>query len=391
MKIKPYLILAAGVLVQLCLGSVYAWSVIGSGLRTDLGLTSSQTELIYGLSIGVFALGTTVTGRLVYRFGPRLMTLVSGLLFALSFWGASQSGGNPLLLTLTLGVVMGLGIAFGYVCPLTVSVAWFPAHKGLVTGLAVMGFGGGAVVSAAVIRFLYESGTPMLSILWPVGLVGGGAILLSALVLEFPPSQETASKGHAPRIHEHRTSFWKTGVFWALAGAMFLGTVGGLIVIGKITSIGKEYGQEALVGLALALLPLGNASGRLLWGALLDRLGTKAIPLSFGFMALGFFLLAFSPQQPFFYPLGALLTGLQFGASLVLYAAFSERYYGIGAIGRVYPYIFVFYGLAALLGPWTGGVIHDALGSYTALLFGLTVMALGGMVLTLTTLRSRKV
>lgn len=379
---KKYLVLLAGFVIQVCLGSVYAWSVIGAGFRTELGLLSWQTELIYGLSIGTFAFGTMFTGNMVYRFGPRLMSLVSGGLFALAFTIGAMSGGNFFLLLLGMGLTMGAAISFGYVCPLSTAVAWFPQHKGLVTGLAVMGFGGGSMISGALINALSGSGLSMLAILQILGPLAGLAIVISALFLTLPEQRLGLSgtrPGTTPRILPHEKQFYRTPVFWALALSMFLGTIGGLIVIGKITSIAQEYKLGVYGPLSLAVLASGNALGRLLWGSLMDRLGSRAIFISFGLMSAGFMLLTLANGSLPIFLAGTLLTGLQFGASLVIFATFTEKYYGAGAIGRVYPYVFAFYGLAALTGPWLGGILHDTVGSYEVLLMMLACLPLLGL------------
>jgi len=390
---KKYLVLAAGFVMQVCLGSVYAWSVIGAALRTELGLVSWQTELIYGLSIGTFALGTILTGKMVYRFGPRTMALASGGLFALAFSVAALSGGNFYLLLLGMGFTMGAAISFGYVCPLSTAVAWFPHHKGMVTGLAVMGFGGGSLLSGSLIGAMSGGGLPILSILRILGPLAGIAIAISALFLSLPDRRLGLSgtkPGSTPRILPHEKKFFKTAVFWSLALSMFLGTIGGLIVIGKITSMASEYDLGAYGPLSLAILAAGNAAGRLLWGSLMDRLGSKAIFISFGLMSLGFVLLTMAHGSLGLFLAGTALTGLQFGGSLVIFATFTEKYYGPGAIGRVYPYIFAFYGLAALTGPWIGGILHDTMGSYEVLVMALAGLPLLGLAVSFRGIRTIK-
>lgn len=396
---KKYLVLIAGFVIQVCLGSVYAWSVIGGGLRAELGLVSWQTELIYGLSIGTFALGTILTGRLVYRFGPRFMSLVSAGLFALAFSVAALSGGDFFLLLVGLGLILGAAIAFGYVCPLSTAVAWFPQHKGMVTGLAVMGFGGGSIISGKIMDMMADSGMTMLTILQILGPLAGIAIALGALFLSLPAKSSAKpglvgpggmGHGSAPRILAHGNTFFKTPIFWALAVSMFLATVGGLIVIGKITSLAAEYRLGEWGALALAILAIGNAGGRLLWGGLMDRLGSKAIFASFIIMSVGFVLLSAAEDSLALFMAGTFLTGLQFGASLVIFATFTEKYYGAGAIGRVYPYIFAAYGLAALIGPWLGGLFHDTIGSYPILLIVLSILPLLGLLVSWRGIRTIK-
>jgi OFA family oxalate/formate antiporter-like MFS transporter len=154
---------------------------------------------------------------------------------------------------------------------------------------------------------------------------------------------------------------------------MFLSSIGGLMVIGSVGSIAQEtiIGENNLLlvsTLSVTILALGNALGRLAWGALMDKLKEKTITLSLLTMSLGFVLLFFNSGNPVIFLLAVFLCGTQFGAALVVYAAFSEQYFGSGAIARVYPYIFLAYGIAAVLGPTLNGLVHDIYKTYQPVL-----------------------
>lgn len=389
---KGILVLGAGLLMQICLGTIYAWSFFGLQLREAYGLSSARTEFIYGLGIGVFAFGTIITGRLVYRIGPRMMSLISAALFGIAFGGASRSGSFYPGLLITLGPVLGLSIAFGYVCPLSTATGWFPHHKGMVTGLAVMGFGGGAFLSSTLGKSLAANGQTIHEIFGIIAILGTLLIGISALILQRPPQENRpgqSTKGDpVPRIVSRQTPFYRSKIFWALAGAMFLSTIGGLIVIGAALNMANEYGLFTYSALTVGLLSLGNAGGRLLWGIIMDKLASRTLPISLGVMVCGFIFLALGENQPVLFLSGIFLAGLQFGASLVIFATFTERYYGSGAIGRVYPWIFACYGAAALIGPWAGGIAHDLSGSYRQLMWVLSVLPLLGIVLLIWGFRS---
>lgn len=374
---KKHLVLVAGIMTQLCLGSIYAWSAIGEALNLEYSLASWQTQLIYGTAIGIFAFGTIITGRLLKKIGPGKLTLFSAILFALSFTAASFSGGSFIILLLSLGLGLGAAMAMGYVVPLSTATAWFPKIKGTVTGLAVMGFGGGAIITGNIFKLFLEQGHGILSILLPFGLICGAVLFLSSTVQSFPEDAgQNGSRQHHP-IH----AIFASKTFWIMAISMFLATAGGLIVIGKVTGIANDYGLSSYGLLALSLLAAGNAGGRLLWGFLADVLKKKTILLSFVVMIIGFVLLMFSNGNVFIFLTGVLLTGLQFGASLVVFAAFTEKHFGDGAIAKVYPFIFSFYGIAALIGPFAGGLAYDFMGSYTVLLSAMTVLAVLGFAL----------
>ncbi len=378
---RPYLVLLAGVLMQMILGSIYAWSELAANLTEQWDLVSWQTQLLYGMSIAVFSFGTIGTGPLVRSLGPRRITLVSAGIFVLAFAGAWASRGCFLLLVPAIGLGVGAAMAFGYVVPLATATAWFPEHKGTVTGLAVMGFGGGAIAASRVIRILTEKGWGIAQVLLFLGLAGGAVLAAAALLQGFPPgagssraaggssraaggSSRSAADVPLPSIRRAL----RVRVFWGLWAVMFLATIGGLIVIGSAVGIAEERGMALAAPLAVSALAAGNAGGRLLWGRLLDSLGHRAIPASLVLMALGFGLILVSGGSQFLFLAGILLTGLQFGSALVIYAAFTEELFGSGAISQIYPYIFAAYGIAALAGPPAGGLIYDLSGSYRLVL-----------------------
>src|SRR6056297_3235109 len=123
---KKWIVLAASVVLQLVLGGVYAWSVLGDALETDHGLTKGQTGLIFGVTIAVFTIVMIPAGRLLKKFGPRKLAAFGSILFAAGYLLASFSRGQFPLLVVGIGVLTGAGIGAGYVCPLTVGMKWFP-------------------------------------------------------------------------------------------------------------------------------------------------------------------------------------------------------------------------------------------------------------------------
>lgn len=370
-------IILASVLIQAFLGGVYAWSTLAKPLREVYGLSSFQTELVYGLSIGLFAVTMLWSGRLILRVGPRPLALSSGLLYFLAFAVAALGRGSFAAVLLGLGVVMGVAIGLGYVTPLTTAVRWFPRHKGLVTGLAVFGFGGGSLLSAYLVQRLLQTGWDILEVFWVLGAFGGVVILLSGWVMRFPDS--SASSTSVPPVPD-RTVFQSAG-FWLLALGMFFGTLGGLVVIGKAANMAAVLLDPALGAAAVGVLALGNSLGRLFWGWMNDLWGRWTLPVCLAMMSavLGALMVWADVQAIFFSAL--FLVGLGFGGNLVLYAVKAEEIFGTGSIARIYPFIFLGYGIAAVVGPPFGGWLYDQYDSY-GVVFGLAaVSALVGLVL----------
>ena len=145
-----YIILIASVVIQICLGGIYAWSELVPALEETVGLSIAQTQIIFGCLFGVFTVSMVLAGKLLYRFGPRVLAGVAGLFFGAGYLVASYSGGSFPLMLLGISLLAGIGTGTGYVCPLTTCMKWFPNHRGLVTGISMAGFGGGAVLLSAL-------------------------------------------------------------------------------------------------------------------------------------------------------------------------------------------------------------------------------------------------
>jgi len=373
---RKYLILLASLLIQSILGGVYAWSTLAKPLRDVYQFTTFQTELIYGLSIGLFAISMIFTGKFIHRVGPRFLALLSSLLYFSAFFLAGQSGGNFLAVFIGLGVLSGFAIGSGYVTPLTTAVRWFPKHKGLVTGIAVFGFGGGSILNASLVQYLLGQGWDILNIFTLLSFLGSIIIFFSGLVMSFPPVDQ---EHPAPKSYPASTVFQNTK-FWILAFGMFSGTLGGLIVIGKVANMISNLGLPELGAVAVAVVAVGNSLGRLFWGWLEDKWPRWVVPASLLVIILSQLTLAFLMANPVIFFISIFLLGFGFGGSLVLYAVKTEKHFGTGSISSIYPLIFLGYGIAAVVGPPLGGWIYDLTQTYTYVLFLGTAISLAGFV-----------
>jgi len=370
-----WIVLGAGVLMQLVLGGIYAWSVFVPPLNAAFGISRSQSGFVFGLMIAVFTLAMIPAGRLLQRRGPRLTASIGALLFSVGYLGASFSQGRYPILLISLGLAAGAGIGFGYVCPLTVGMRWFPAHKGLVTGVAVAGFGGGAVLLSSVAHYLMTTAQMgVLEVFRFVGLALGGVALLGALLLREPPSPAAAQSSQPPAARSSRPAY----PFWHICAGMFAGTFAGLLTVGNLKPLVLSIGMpESQTALAVSLFAAGNAAGRIFWGQVHDRLRSrKTILLSLGF--LGFTLLAYLLENAAsaFLLFAVFFSGAGFGACFVVYASSIVEYFGVQNFPRLYPLCFLGYGLAGLAGPAIGGWIADTWKSYhPAVILSLLIVA----------------
>jgi OFA family oxalate/formate antiporter-like MFS transporter len=355
-----YIILLASVVIQVCLGGIYAWSTLVPHLVESVDLTVTQTQVIFGLSFGVFTVSMVFAGRLVRPWGPRVIASVGGLLFATGYLVASRSDGSFPQLLLGISLLAGIGTGAGYVCALTTSMKWFPDRKGLVTGITMAGFGGGAVLLSALAEYLLSSGVDVLTVFQGIGLVYGAAILIAALVLRFPTAGQAAQAHAAPPLDR----LVRDPFFLSLVLGMFCGTFAGMLVIGNLTPMALAVGLPALpAAAAVSVFAIGNAAGRITWGWIADRTSEWMIPVKLAALGLPLVLLAgVSAAAPFIAVSFAI--GFGFGACFVLYAAQVAARYGLSSVAAVYPLVFLAYGAAGILGPSLGGWLYDQTLSY---------------------------
>src|SRR5436190_1846692 len=193
-----WFIAIAGIVMQIALGSVYAWSVFRIPLTHAYGWSISQVTLTFELAILVLGFSSFVGGLWMRRAGPRRMAMIGGLAYGVGVILAGQAHGHLALLYLTFGVMGGLGLGLCYIVPVTTLIKWFPDKRGMITGLAVAGFGAGALVTAPVAQRLI----PSVELPATFGILGSAylvAILSSALFMKNPPEgYQPAGRQSAP-------------------------------------------------------------------------------------------------------------------------------------------------------------------------------------------------
>ncbi|MCA1809119.1 MAG: MFS transporter [Kiritimatiellia bacterium] len=365
-RLKRLLLLPAIVVMQTCLGGVYAWSAMAPPLQASFGFSAGQTQLIFGLTIATFTGVMVYAGRLLGTHGPRRLALLGGLLFGAGHLMAAASQGRFLWLMAGFSLLGGTGIGLCYVSALTTGVQWFPRHKGLVTGVAVAGFGAGAVLLSALITGLLAAGWTVLQVIGAIGW-GYGVIICLAAICLFQHNNSCAAAASDITI-------WRDPLFRGLATGMFCGTFAGLLIIGNLKPIGLDNGlSQATATAAIGFFAVGNAIGRISWGWLADRLGYASIVISLLFLAVSLMLLT-----SISFTAGAFLVGLGFGACFVVYATQVAAHYGPAHIAEIYPLIFLAYGAAGITGPTLGGLLYDLTQTYTwAITLGTAVALIG--------------
>jgi OFA family oxalate/formate antiporter-like MFS transporter len=393
-----WLVVCGAILVQLCLGAIYAWSAFTGKLTAADGafhFTKTQTQVIFSLGLATFAVVMAlIAGKWQAKVGPSKVAMTGGIVLGIGYILAGLSGANFWGILIGVGLLGGAGIGLGYVCPIATCVKWFPDKKGLITGLAVAGFGFGALIwikltSGFVFgtlnltpgwKGLYGAGMGVSSVFILYGVIFAVVVLLGALVLKNPPDgwkpagwkPPTGAAASASGQANFTTSeMVKTAQYWSLFIIFMVGATAGLMVIGVIGLFGKDAltgnGIEAakaviIAGTAMGLFySLMNGFGRIIWGSLSDTLGRKnsitIMSLLQGVMMILFYFIGGNEWGLY---LSAAVIGFNFGGNFALFPAATADFFGNKNVGTNYPWVFMAYGVGGIIGPILGGAMGDA-------------------------------
>ena len=376
-KYRIFLNVIASVLIMCCAGSVYAWSIFVAPLKASFGLSTAQTQLIFGFIIGIFSITMLFVGRIERKLGPKVTAAIGAVLFSAGYLLASLSGGNVILILLGISVLSGAGMGFGYVTVLCTLVKWFPTRKGLATGIAVAGFGSGAILLSQIAQPILDSDISVTEVFRYVGIIYGAIFLISALVISAPNGEKQLQKVKPISIRV----LAKDKRFWVLFYTFFAGSFAGLMLIGNLKPLGLSYGvSEAGAVLAIVLLSAGNAIGRIVWGQIYDKVGGKrSVGIALTLVAVFMLVFLFKISNDIAFLSLCLIIGLCYGANFVLYASDVSSIYGIPQLGIIYPIVSLAYGISGIAGSLAGGYLFDITNQYYIPIILSTVICLSGL------------
>jgi len=386
LSFNRWFVVLGAVLIQLALGAIYAWCVFTPGLTDPNGayrFTATQTQIIFSVGLAAFAITTVLAGRLMSRFPARAIAISGGLIHGIGYILSGWVGPSLPLLIVTMGLLVGTGIGLGYVVPIAVGVKWFPDKKGLLTGLAVAGFGLGAffwiMAGGRWGHLIDRFGTPVVFQIYGVAFIV--LVLIGSIWMVNPPEGYKPEGWNPPAPDAGTTraigslsltsaEMLRTPQFYALWFMYAAGALAGLMVIGNIALFGIDSlsaagmdptTAKAKASLAMAVFfAIANAAGRIVWGSVSDRIGRKpslfCLFLFQGIMLLLFF--SMGNKESLFY-LGALLIGFNFGGNFALFPAATADYFGNKTVGLNYGWVFTAYGVGGIIGPILAGHFKD--------------------------------
>jgi MFS family permease len=397
---RRWLVVVGAILIQLALGALYAWSVFTKLLTDPEGIyrfTATQTAWIFSAGLATFALVMVLAGRWQARTGPRLMSMLGGLLLGLGFVLGGLFGSTFWSQLLFIGIVAGAGIGLAYVVPIAVGVKWFPDRKGMITGLAVAGFGFGATIwvklagawFGGLLNTTAVFGLPGVQSVFVIyGFVFAALVLLGSIVMVDPPEGylpaawgQTADEAAAPAAAAAAArsnsggftpgEMLRTPQFYAIWLVFASSAIAGLMVIYCIQLFGIDALEfrgvpDAIIvtGTAMAWYAIFNGLGRILWGMISDRIGRKAAIVAMsafqGLIMLAMYHGFINFGLSLGLIIGASIIGFNYGGIFALFPAITADYFGDQEVGRNYGWVFTAYGVAGLLGPLLAGVFKDS-------------------------------
>lgn len=376
------LVVFGAIIIQLCLGAIYAWSVFTKPL-VEAGWTKTQTQAVFAAGLALFAIVMVIAGRLMPKIGPKKLAMSGGIVLGLGYLLAGLFGGtNFWLIFIFIGIIGGSGIGLAYVVPIAVGMRWFPDKKGLITGLAVAGFGFGATLWVKLAgswgNLIANLGLSQTFTIY--GVVFFLAVFVGGLWMVYPPEgwkpkgwnpEDESNKKNIPsKIQLKSGQMLKTPQYYMILLTFAFGASAGLMTIGlmklfpfdALTNAGiSEDAASGIAGTAMAVFfSLANGIGRIAWGAISDKLGRKtSIILMMATQGIFVILFQWIAGKPILLYIGSTLIGFNFGGNFALFPTITADTFGTKYIGQNYGWVFLAYGIGGIFGPILGGKLGD--------------------------------
>lgn len=377
-KLNRWWIAVAGVCMQMALGTAYAWSVFRIPLSREFGWSISQVTLTFTISWFFLGCTSVLGGIWLKHVGPRVVAITAGLLWGGGVFLASFSLHKLWWLYLTYGAIGGTGLGMGYIVPIAVLVKWFPERRGLITGVAVAGFGAGSLISAPAAGHLMRhvglhSTFAYLGISYAIVAVAAGAFMQN-------PPEGWKPEGWIPTVvqiaqrSDRDFTFGqalRTWQWWALCLLMSINTIAGLSIISQAAPIFQEMGKATAVAAAglVGVISIGNGLGRIFWAWISDVTTRK-----------GAYFMMYSVEAVLFWTFHdvtsitilAVVTFILvmcYGGAYGITPAFVADYFGPGDVGSIFGLMLLPWAFAAAFGPLLFAYLRQIEGTYTRALY----------------------
>jgi MFS transporter, OFA family, oxalate/formate antiporter len=406
-----WVILVGAILAQLSIGSVYAWSVFAKALQDEnaFGWSKAKAAVPFSVVLGMIFVGSYVGGQIQDRKGPRIVALVGGIIYSIGVILASFASNADMfwLLVLGYGILGGFGLGMVYIVPIAMLQKWFPDKPGLITGLAVAGFGFGAVITAPVGQALIDNTptVPTKAFLW-LGIGYLIALLIGTSVFRNPPAGYAAAGGVTPAAlaagdddrapgvsgpgrHAARADVateevsrdfeaseaMRTPQWYLLTLILTMSVTAGISLIavaaGTATDV-SGYSKTAAASL-VGILAIFNGGGRIFWGWLSDIVGKMPAFLGIlGIQGICLLLIPHAANKAMFAVLACLIY-LCYGGAFGTMPSTAGRFFGVKNVGAIYGLMLIGWSIGGIVGPL---LIASLIGEEKAYTLGFTVIGI---------------
>lgn len=398
MKRNKWGMALAAVGIHLCIGSVYAWSVLTKPVMEDMGLSLSEVTWAFSIAILFLGMSAGFLGGLVERIGPRNSGWLSACFFGTGMLGTALavSWKSPFLLYLFYGCLGGIGLGTGYITPVSTLVKWFPRHRGFATGLAIMGFGFSALLAGPAMQYL-TSTVGLVSNFFILGTVYFVIIVLSASYLRPPRKGEVATRFEeglrkqtdtrkqrtAKESSLTRKEAMHTWKWYALWWIFFTNITCGIGLLAIVSPMAQEviHMTAAEAASFVGIIGIVNGAGRIIWSTVSDRIGRGlTYILFFAFEIAAFYLLA-QTGDVFLFEWLVLAIISCYGGGFSCMPAYLSDLFGVRQLAAIHGSILTAWGMAGIAGPLVLAMMKEMTGGYEATLYLFSAMMVLALVI----------
>ena len=378
MKKKRWVIALSAIAIHLSMGGAYAYSVYKLPIVTEMGWTETSVTVAFTIMMGLAGFSAALFGSLVEKMGPRKSAMVAAVLF-----GAGQAGAGLAILSdsvvlywLTYGLLSGLGMGIGYIAPVSTLVKWFPDRRGLATGMAVLGFGSGALITAPVAANLME-GVGISTTYFILGVSYFILMILGASYIA-PPAKDYMPEGMKQAAASGKKKLKldlaqmsakeavKTRQFWMLWSMHLVNVTAGIMMISVASPMAQEIVGLSVAGAAamVGVMGLFNGGGRLLWAAFSDYIGrTNVFVIFFTIQVITFAVLPHTTNVILFQVFIFLVVSC-YGGGFSNLPAYASDLFGTKQLGVIHGYLLTTWSLGGIFGPIIVSSVKNAYDSY---------------------------
>ena len=378
-----------GLMMNLALGSLYAWSVFVAPLEKEFGWKRANTSSVFGWAVIVFALSFIIAGRLQDKLGPFMVSLTGCILLTAGFLLSARTTSLTYLI-ICFGVVVGIGNGFGYATPIPVMAKWFPDKRGLAVGLAVGGYGGGSAIFGPMANLWLIPTYGWRATFTILGAIFFVMTLVGAFLLKNPPAgyrpegwtPAPASKATATTYEFTPGETLRTPAFYFMWIAYALGTFGGFMVISQLVPFAKSMAipAGALTAATLVIGASGNASGRILSGWMSDAMGRlNVLRLMIGISAVAMPVLYLTGKNVTMLYVMVFIVYWCYGTQLSVNGSATSDFWGTKNAGINYGMLFTAWGVTGYFASKVAGMLFEKYKDYQAAFYtagALAVIAL---------------